>query len=65
MLISKGAAFWDSLRRFSRSRRLLREDDERALLPACKIPEMIPTDRQAKRLMQILDRAEAGGLSGS
>jgi hypothetical protein len=57
-------ANWVYLCRFARSRRLLSDDDERALVPACKIPDMIPTDRQAKRLIRLAERTEGAGWNG-
>jgi hypothetical protein len=49
------------LREFGRARKILLPDDEKALVPACRMPSMVPTDRQATRLVQLADRAiEAG-----
>lgn len=60
-IVSHDAKYWESLREFSRARDILHPEDERALVPACRIPSMIPTDRQATRLLQLVDRAVEAG----
>ena len=60
-VLSRNSAYWESLRCFCRSKRILLPDDERALVPACRIPSMVPTDRQAARLLQLVDRAVDAG----
>ena len=40
---------------------ILLPDDEKALVPACRMPSMIPSDRQAARLLQVADRAAEAG----
>jgi len=63
-VLAHDSRYWESLRGFCRSKRILLPDDEKALTPACQIPNMIPTDRQAARLLQLVDRAmEAGWQS--
>jgi hypothetical protein len=64
-VISHDATYWESLRGFCRKKRLLHPDDERALVPACQIPTMLPTDKQAGRLLQLLDRAIEAGWQSS
>ena len=65
LVLSREMKFWESLRGFCRTKRILLPDDEKALVPACQIPGMVPTDRQAKRLLQLVDRAtNAGWRSG-
>lgn len=60
-VMERDASFWISVRAFCRSKRILSPEEERALVPACQIPEMIPTDRQASCLLTLLGRAlEAG-----
>ena len=60
-VVALESRYWESLREFGREKRLLLPDDEKALVPACRMPRMIPTDRQAARLLQLADRvAEAG-----
>ena len=64
-VLSHDSKYWESLRGFCRTKRLLLPDDERALVPACQIPKMAPTEKQAQRLLQLIDRAvEAGWQRG-
>jgi hypothetical protein len=60
-VVSRESRYWESLREFGRTKRILQPDDEKALVPACRIPRMIPTDRQAARLLQLADRAAEAG----
>ena len=61
-VMQKGAGFWQNLRRYCRERRLLTQEDQRALVPACAMPKMVPSDRQAIRLLQLF--AKLKELSG-
>ena len=63
-VLERDGAYWEGLRQFCRSRRLLLPDDEKALSPACRIPEIVPSDRQAARLLQLVERAEGQGWNG-
>jgi len=60
-VLKHDAGYWESLRGFCRRKRILLPDDEKALTPACQMPSMLPTDRQAARLLQLVDRAEDAG----
>jgi len=60
-VLQQPADYWNSLRAFSRSKGILLPDDERALTPACQMPGMIPSDRQASRLLQLVERATDAG----
>lgn len=60
-VLARESAYWEDLRGFCRAKGILLPDDERALIPACQIPKMVPTDRQATRLLQLVDRAVAAG----
>jgi hypothetical protein len=60
-VVAREPRYWESLREFGRAKRLLLPDDEKALVPACRVPSMIPTDRQAARLLQLADRATEAG----
>jgi hypothetical protein len=64
LVLQHDARYWDSLRGFCLSRRILSPQDERALVPARQMPAMIPTDRQAARLLQLLQRAQDAGWQG-
>jgi len=55
--------YWESLRSFCRSKRLLLSDDEKALTPACR-PNMVPSDKQAAKLLQLVERAAEAGWQG-
>jgi hypothetical protein len=59
--VSRQSKYWEQLREFARSNRILLPADEKALVPACQMPGMIPTDRQAARLLQLADRAAEAG----
>ena len=61
LVMQQDARYWESLRRYCRSKHILLADDEKALIPACQIPKMIPTDRQAARLLQLVQRAAEAG----
>ena len=60
-VLARDSKYWVSLRGFCRSKRILLPDDERALAPACQIPKMVPTDRQAAKLLQLVERAVEAG----
>jgi hypothetical protein len=60
-VLSHDSQYWEALRGFCRTRRILLPEDERALVPACQIPSMIPTDKQAARLLQLVERAVEAG----
>lgn len=60
-VVARQSRYWESLREFGRAKRILLPDDEKALVPACRIPSMIPTDKQAARLLQLVDRAAEAG----
>jgi hypothetical protein len=60
-VLSRDSKYWESLRGFCRIKRILLPEDEKALVPACKIPGMVPTDKQATRLLQLVNRAVDAG----
>ncbi|MGI8524634.1 MAG: AIPR family protein, partial [Pseudolabrys sp.] len=60
-VLSRNSKYWESLRGFCRAKRILLPEDEKALVPACQIPGMVPTDKQAARLLQLIDRAVDAG----
>ena len=49
--MKKDAVFWQVLESYARRRNLLFSEDERALVPAKNLPRMVPTDRQAERII--------------
>jgi hypothetical protein len=61
-VMKKDALFWKTLEAYARERHLLFPEDERALVPAMNLPKMIPTDRQAERLVSLLSRCEGSGF---
>jgi hypothetical protein len=63
-VIESTAKYWLSARDFCRSKQLLTPEEEKALLPACQIPKMIPTDRQAACLLRLADKALEAGWDG-
>jgi len=60
-VLARDSKYWESLRGFCRTKRILLPDDERALTPACQIPKMVSTDRRAARPLQLVERAEQAG----
>ncbi len=61
-VIAVGAEDWRNIQSFARDRRLMTSDDESALRIACAMPRHIPTDRQAERLRQLLQRCQEAGF---
>jgi len=62
-VMQKDAQFWQGLRSYARQKKLLFPEDERALIPAVNMPKMVPSDRQAERLILLLTRCEELGFS--
>lgn len=60
--MSRSAESWESIRDYARGMRLLTPEDDRALFPVLATPPRIPTDRQAERLMSLLERCRESGL---
>lgn len=60
-VLAHDARYWKSLRSFCRTKGILLFNDEKVLIPACQIPDMVPTDRQAARLLQLVERAVNAG----
>ena len=65
-VLERDASYWISAREFCRSMSILTPEDERSLIPACQIPNKIPTDRQAACLMRLVEKAlDAGWTEGA
>jgi hypothetical protein len=62
-VLERDANYWISAREFCRSRSILTPEDERALVPACQLPNKIPTDRQAACLVRLVEKALDAGWS--
>jgi AIPR protein/Abortive infection phage resistance protein N-terminal domain len=60
-ILTHSPTYWESLREFCRKERLLLPEDEKALVPAFRMPGMVPTQKQAVRLLQLIDRAVQSG----
>ncbi len=58
---AREVAYWSALRDFCRARRILSPYDEEALGTACQVPRKVPTDSQATRLLQLVERATNNG----
>jgi len=58
----KGGPFWEDVGLYARSRNLFYPEDEQALFPAVNIPKMVPTGKQAERLISLLVRCEDSGF---
>ena len=63
-VVEKTAEYWISVREFCRAKQMLTPEEEKALAPACQMPKMIPTDRQAACLMLLIERAADEGWNG-
>jgi hypothetical protein len=63
-VMSRGPSFWQDLRNYARGNKLLLPADEKALIPAVSMPNTIPTDRQAARLIGLLQRCSEAGFEG-
>jgi hypothetical protein len=59
-VIQKDVQFWQSLCSYARQRAFLSSEDEKALYPA--LNKLVPTDRQATRLMGLLERCQELGF---
>lgn len=62
-VVALGAAYWEGIRHFAESKRLLSSMDATALRIACAMPRKLPTDSQAERLMSVRARCEEAGFS--
>ena len=63
-VLTRDSRYWESLRTFGRSKRILLSDDEKALTSACRT-NAVPTDKNALKLLKLVDRAvQAGWLGG-
>jgi hypothetical protein len=60
-VLSHDSKYWESLRGFRRTKRILLLDEEKALVATCQIPNVVPTDKQATRLLHLVDRAVNAG----
>jgi len=60
-VVERDAKYWILLRDFCQPKSMLTPEDDRALGVACKMPKMIPTDRQAACLMRLIGKAEDAG----
>jgi hypothetical protein len=61
-VMQKDAQFWQRLRSYAGQKKLLFPDDERALVPAVNMPKMVPSDKQAERLISLLQRCQGVGF---
>jgi hypothetical protein len=61
-VMGMGAESWRALRSFTRDKRMLTIDDQRILEIACAMPRYVPSDRQAERLLTILQRCKEIGF---
>ena len=57
------APYWEALRKFCLSKRLLSPEDGAALNRVCRSSIKVPDDRQAARLIRLISRAEEAGWS--
>jgi hypothetical protein len=61
-VMALGAQYWESVRAFGRSAKLLSPEDDAALLVAAAMPRKLPTDKQATRLIAVRDRCADEGF---
>jgi AIPR protein len=62
-VVNKGPKFWSEVKHYAREMSILTPEDEKAFFPA--LSGRIPTDRQAGRLIGVLDRCEQAGWEGA
>lgn len=61
--LTLGADYWERVRNFAQSKRLLGPTDSVALGIACSMPRRLPSDMQAGRLMAVRARCEEAGFA--
>lgn len=61
-VVSLGACFWQELRSFAVSHRMVAPDEQPALALACTVPRTMPADWQAAKLLAIRERCEQAGF---
>jgi hypothetical protein len=60
-VVERDAKYWISVRDFCRPKSMLTPEEEKALIPACRLPNSIPTDRQAACLINLIEKALDAG----
>jgi hypothetical protein len=58
--MQKDVLFWQSVCSYARQRAFLSPEDEKALYPA--LNKLVPTDRQAERLVGLVARCQEFGF---
>jgi len=61
-IMARDSSFWEKVRLYARRKNLLFPEDEKALVPAVNMPRMVPTDKQATRLVALVARCEEAGF---
>lgn len=56
-VVEHDAKYWISMRDYCRPKNILTPEEEKALAVACKMPTMLPSDRQAMCLIGLIDKA--------
>ena len=60
-----GAPYWEDVRAFGKSAKLLSPDDDMILAVATAMPRKLPTDKQATRLIAVRDRCIDAGFEAA
>jgi len=61
-VVTLGGPFWQRVRTFARTRRLISPDEDSALTIACACPRKVPADWQASRALAVKRRCEEAGF---
>jgi hypothetical protein len=61
-VVTLGGPFWQRVRTFARTRRLISPDEDSALAIACACPRKVPADWQASRALAVKRRCEEAGF---
>lgn len=62
-VLARSAESWIAIRDYAIEMELLGPDDQRALYPVIVSPQKVPTDKQAERLLALLNRCKDAGMA--
>lgn len=62
-VLARGPGYWAEVKEYAQKMKLLSPEDDKAFFPA--LSNKLPTDRQAERLMSVVERCEQAGWRSS